>query len=142
MALAKHCLNCRILPPPPPPHTALNIIAVWVLNKLVHDKPPMEKQKWWANTAAWWIFVSGEKLIDADFQETSDIEGFAPPPPPPPPPNTPGHPQESSNNPPPPQGSPGGRSTVPNGPVQLVRRPQQRCWKPPAATEGEGRCGS
>ena len=34
----------------------------------------MKKQKRWANTAACWIFVSGEKLIDAaNCQERNNV---------------------------------------------------------------------
>ena len=46
-------------------HSALKIIAAWILNVLVPWHVTIEKQKQWANTAAWWIFMSGEKPIDA-----------------------------------------------------------------------------
>ena len=34
------------------------ITAVWILNVLVPRPTTKEKQKRWANTAAWWIFVT------------------------------------------------------------------------------------
>ena len=37
-------------------HSALKIIALWILNVLVPQPATMEKQEQWANTAAWWIF--------------------------------------------------------------------------------------
>ena len=37
---------------------------------LVPQPAIMEKQKQWDNTTVWWIFVSGEKLIDtANYHE-------------------------------------------------------------------------
>ena len=54
-------------------------MAVGILNLLVPWTTTMEKQKWWANTAAWWSCVSGEQSIDtANCQESSN----SPPPPP------------------------------------------------------------
>ena len=44
-----------------------------------HDSPPMEKQKQWANAAACWICISGEKSIDA-AKESSNTEGLVPTP--------------------------------------------------------------
>ena len=38
--------------------SALKIIAVWILNVLVPRPATMETRKRWANTAAWWIFVT------------------------------------------------------------------------------------
>ena len=46
-------------------HSALKMIAVWILNVLMPRPATREKQKQWANTAAWCIFVSAEKSIDA-----------------------------------------------------------------------------
>jgi len=45
---------------------------------LVPRPATMEEQKRWVNTAAWWIFVNGEKSIDARRAVIS--EGFVPPP--------------------------------------------------------------
>ena len=42
--------------------------------------PPIEKQKRWANTAAWWIFVSGEKsILLPTAMRAATSEGFVPP---------------------------------------------------------------
>ena len=47
---------------------------MWIRNVLVPRPLTMEKQKQWANTAAWWIFVNGEKSIDTAYcQESSCI---------------------------------------------------------------------
>ena len=55
-------------------HSALKIIAAWILHVLVPRPAGMEKQTQSANTVDWWIFVSGEKPIDAaNCQESSNI---------------------------------------------------------------------
>ena len=55
-------------------YSALKIIAVWIPNVAV-PRPA-------TNTAAWWIFVNGEKSMGtAKCQESSKIEGLCPPPP-------------------------------------------------------------
>ena len=40
-------------------HSALKMIAVWILHVFVPRPASVEKQKQWANTAAWWIFMNG-----------------------------------------------------------------------------------
>ena len=48
-----------------------------------HNPLPMEKQEQWANTAAWGIFVTGERSMDAaNCQQHSKTAGLCPPPPP------------------------------------------------------------
>ena len=48
--------------------------GMWIVNVLVPQPATTEKQKRWTNAAAWWIFVSGKKSIDAaNYQESSNI---------------------------------------------------------------------
>ena len=54
--------------------STMKAIAVWILRVLVPSPAAMEKQKRWANTAAWWIFVNGERPIGAaNRHESSNI---------------------------------------------------------------------
>ena len=58
-------------------HPALKIMAVWFLKCAVRRPATDRETERPGQTAAWWIFVSGEKSIDAaNFQESSNILGL------------------------------------------------------------------
>ena len=57
-------------------------MALWILNVLVPRPATAEKQKGWANTAAWWIFETleifkvglGEGRPGRDLQEWREVD--------------------------------------------------------------------
>ena len=59
-------------------HSALKIIAVQIVNVLVPRPATKEKQKRWANTAAWWILVTqvglGKGRPDQDLHQWREVD--------------------------------------------------------------------